>query len=137
MSTTPPAAALAARPPDRSADRPRGARPDEAAIGRMLYSRRCGALTRAGGLCRAPAVKYKLRCRKHGAAAGVGAPKGNRNARKHGLYAAAEQAEHRRIMAFVRECNRVLDEFDGIVRNRRAARRRRPPDHTGIADRES
>lgn len=123
--------------PTAPSARPRGARPDEAAIGRMLDSRRCGALTRAGGLCRALAVKGKLRCRKHGGAAGVGAPKGNRNARKHGLYAAAEQAEHRRIMAFVRECNRVLDEFDGIVRNRRAARRRRPPDHTGIADRES
>ena len=94
--------------------RPKGARPDDGAIGRMLASRRCGALTRSGGLCRAPAMKDKLRCRKHGGAVGVGAPKGNRNARKHGLYAAAERAEHRRIMDFVRECNRVLDAFDRI-----------------------
>jgi len=101
------------RPTVQSA-RPKGARPDAAAITRMLGSRRCGALTRAGGLCRAPAVKDKLRCRKHGGAAGVGAPMGNRNARKHGLYAAAERAEHRRIMDFVRECNGVLDEFDKI-----------------------
>jgi glucans biosynthesis protein len=101
-----------------SADRPRGARPDEEAIGRMLASRRCGALTRIGGLCRAPAVKDRLRCRKHGGAAGAGAPKGNRNARKHGLYAAAERAEHRRIMDFVRECNRVLDEFHEVYRKR-------------------
>lgn len=94
--------------------RPRGARPDDDAIGRMLASRRCNARTRAGGLCRAPAVKDKLRCRRHGGAAGVGAPKGNRNARKHGLYAAAERTEHRRIMDLVRNCNRVLDEFDKI-----------------------
>ncbi len=123
--------------PTAPSGRPRGARPDEEAIGRMLSSRRCGALTRAGGLCRAPAVKGRLRCRKHGGAAGVGAPKGNRNARTHGLYAAAERAEHRRIMDFVRECNRVLDEVDEAVRKRRAARRRRPPDRTGISDRES
>ena len=123
--------------PVAPSDRPRGARPDEEAIGRMLSSRRCGALTRAGGLCRAPAVKDKLRCRKHGGAAGVGAPKGNRNARTHGLYAAEERAEHRRIMDFVRECNRVLDKVDEVVTKRRAARRRRPPDRTGIADRES
>lgn len=100
--------------PREQSPRPRGARPDAAAIARMLGSRRCGALTRSGGLCRAPAVKDKLRCRKHGGAAGVGAPKGNRNAHKHGLYAAEQQAERRRIMDFVRECNRVLDAFDKI-----------------------
>jgi glucans biosynthesis protein len=94
--------------------RPKGARPDDEAIGRMLGSRRCGALTRSGGLCRAPAVKDKLRCRMHGGAPSVGAPKGNRNARRHGLYAAEERTERRRIMDLVRECNRVLDEFDKI-----------------------
>ena len=100
----------AADRPRVQSSRPKGAQPDTEAIARMLASRRCGALTRAGGLCRAPAVKDKLRCRKHGGAAGVGAPKGNRNARTHGLYAAEERAEQRRIMDFVRECNRVLDE---------------------------
>jgi hypothetical protein len=102
----------APKPPKVQPLRPKGARPDAAAIARMLGSRRCGALTRSSGPCRAPAVKGKLRCRKHGGAVGVGAPKGNRNARKHGLYAAMEQAEHRRIMNFVRECNRVLDALD-------------------------
>lgn len=96
--------------------RPRGARPDAAAIARMLGSRRCGAVTRSGDLCRAPAVKDKLRCRKHGGAAGSGAPKGNRNARKHGLYSAAELAERRRIMDFVRQCNRVLDAVDSMYK---------------------
>ncbi len=104
----------APNPPTTHSPRPQGARPDGEAIGRMLASRRCGAPTRTGGLCRAPAVKDKLRCRKHGGAAGVGPPNGNRNARKHGLYAAAERAEQRRIMDFVRECNRVLDEFDKV-----------------------
>jgi hypothetical protein len=96
--------------------RPKGAQPDAAAITRMLGSRRCGALTRSGDLCRAPAVKDKLRCRKHGAAAGSGAPKGNRNARKHGLYSAAELAERRRIMDFVRQCNRVLETVDSMYK---------------------
>jgi hypothetical protein len=104
--------------PREQSPRPRGARPDATAIARMLGSRRCGALTRSGGPCRAPAVKDKLRCRKHGGAAGGGAPKGNRNARKHGLYAAEQQAERRRIMDFVRECNRVLEEIDRIDKDR-------------------
>src|SRR5262245_50227925 len=103
---------MSAPKPAARAARPKGARPDDEAIGRMLGSRRCGARTRTGEPCRAPAVKDKLRCRKHGGAAGVGAPKGNDNARKHGLYAAAERAEHRRIMDFVRDCNRVLDALD-------------------------
>jgi hypothetical protein len=98
--------------PSVQSPRPKGAQPDAAAVARMLGSRRCGALTRSGYLCRAPAVRDKLRCRKHGGAAGSGAPKGNRNARKHGLYAAEERAECRRIMDFVRECNRVLDALD-------------------------
>ena len=100
--------------PRAPSPRPKGARPDAAAIARMLASRRCGALTRAGGLCRAPAVKDKLRCRKHGGGASVGAPKRNRNARKHGLYAAEERAEQRRIMDLVRQCNQVLEEIDKI-----------------------
>jgi hypothetical protein len=116
--------------PRMPSPRPKGAQPDAAATARMLGSRRCGALTRAGGLCRAPAVKDKLRCRKHGGAGGVGAPKGNRNARKHGLYAAAERAEHRRIMDFVRECNRVLDELDKPWKGMR-------PSAHGTQDRES
>ena len=104
----------APNPPRPPPPRPKGALPDAAATACMLASRRCGALTRSGSLCRAPAVKDKLRCRKHGGAAGVGAPKGNRNARKHGVYAAAERAERRRIMDFVRRCNRALDAIDKI-----------------------
>ena len=52
----------------------------------MLASPRCGAKTRNGTPCRSPAVAGKTRCRMHGGANGSGAPKGNTNALKHGLY---------------------------------------------------
>ena len=48
---------------------------------------RCGARTRSGGPCRSPAVSGKARCRMHGGK-GSGAPRANRNARKHGAYSA-------------------------------------------------
>jgi len=51
----------------------------------MRRSPRCGAKTRSGCPCQAPAVAGKRRCRMHGGAAGSGAPKGNRNGLKHGL----------------------------------------------------
>jgi hypothetical protein len=56
--------------------------------GPMRESPRCGARTRSGGSCQAPAVKGKARCRMHGGAKGSGAPIGNQNAFKHGLYTA-------------------------------------------------
>lgn len=45
---------------------------------------RCGARTRSGKPCQNPCVRGKKRCRMHGGAAGSGAPKGNKNAWKHG-----------------------------------------------------
>ncbi len=66
--------------------------------------------------CRAPAVAGKARCRKHGGAAGSGGQPGNQNARKDGYYSAEEKAQRRRIMDFVRECNRVSEEIDRINR---------------------
>jgi hypothetical protein len=44
----------------------------------------CGAKTRAGGKCKAPAMKNG-KCRVHGGAS-TGAPKGNQSAAKHGIY---------------------------------------------------
>jgi hypothetical protein len=38
---------------------------------------RYGAKTRAGHVCKSPAVKSRKRCRMHGGAVGSGAPKGN------------------------------------------------------------
>ena len=53
---------------------------------RMQSSLRCGAKTRNGTPCMAPAVTGKKRCRMHGGAEGSGAPRGNQNALKHGRY---------------------------------------------------
>jgi glucans biosynthesis protein len=54
-------------------------------IGPMNEAPRCGARTRAGTPCQAPAISGKARCRMHGGKKS-GAPKGNRNAFSHGAY---------------------------------------------------
>ena len=41
-------------------------------------ARRCGAKTRAGDVCRCPAVRDRMRCRLHGGRS-TGAPKGRAN----------------------------------------------------------
>lgn len=63
----------------------------------MLLSPRCGARTRKGTPCQAPAVAGKKRCRMHGGATGSGAPRGNRNAWKHGEFDAASRELKRRV----------------------------------------
>ncbi len=79
--------------------------------GPMLASARCGARTRAGGSCRAPAVRAKRRCRMHGGAAGSGAPRANQNARKHGLFTAEAIAERRQIRVLLGDARKLLDEM--------------------------
>jgi hypothetical protein len=74
----------------------------------MLASRRCGAKIRSGGLCRSPAARDKKRCRMHGGAPGCGAPSGNRNARKHGLFTRDAIAERRQIQALLGEARKFL-----------------------------
>jgi glucans biosynthesis protein len=76
----------------------------------MLASPRCGAKTRKGPPCRAPAVAGKARCRMHGGAPGSGAPKGNRNALKHGLYTREAIEERRLLRAFIREAGAFMKE---------------------------
>ncbi len=71
--------------------------------GPMLASRRCGAKTRAGKPCMAPAVSGKARCRMHGGASGSGAPPGNKNALKHGHYTRQAIAERRLARQLVRQ----------------------------------
>ena len=66
----------------------------------MHLSRRCGARTRSGGLCKSPAMKNG-RCRMHGGTS-PGAPKGNKNALKHGRYTAEAIAERQEIVALLR-----------------------------------
>jgi len=58
----------------------------------MQESPRCGARTRSGAPCKSPAVRGQARCRMHGGAKDSGAPKGNTNAYRHGLYSAASKA---------------------------------------------
>ena len=80
--------------------------------GPMLASPRCGARTRSGDPCRSPAVRARTRCRMHGGAQGSGAPKGNRNARKHGLFTAEALAERGQIQALLRETRRLLQAME-------------------------
>jgi hypothetical protein len=77
--------------------------------GPMLASPRCGAKTRGGGACRAPAVHGRKRCRMHGGAVGSGAPRANRNARKHGRFTGDAIAERREIRALLGETRKLLE----------------------------
>lgn len=62
---------------------------------------RCLARTRSGTECQSPAVKDRRRCRMHGGT-NPGAPRGNRNARKHGGYSAKTKAAVRYVKAIAR-----------------------------------
>ena len=77
----------------------------------MLASPRCGAKIRSGGACRAPAVGGKTRCRMHGGAPGSGPPRGNRNARKHGLFTRDAIAERKQVQALLGEARKLLQEM--------------------------
>lgn len=75
----------------------------------MSQSLRCGAKTRAGTPCQAPAVSGKKRCRMHGGATGTGAPKGNRNALKHGLYTREMLEERKELAQLMREARALIE----------------------------
>jgi len=81
--------------------------------GPMAASPRCGARTRDGGTCRAPAAHGKARCRMHGGGRRCGAPKGNRNARKHGLFAREAVVERRQIERLLAEGRKLLRDLHG------------------------
>jgi hypothetical protein len=74
----------------------------------MLASLRCGAKTRSGGMCKSPAVQGKKRCRMHGGAPGSGAPRGNKNAQKHGLYTREAIAQRRQLRELMRQSRELL-----------------------------
>jgi hypothetical protein len=76
-------------------------------------SRRCGAKTRRGSQCLSPAMRNG-RCRMHGGPS-PGAPRGNKNAFKHGLYTAEAIAERKRVADLVRDIRGVAE----AVRDRR------------------
>ena len=77
----------------------------------MRSSQRCGAKTRAGGACQSPAVAGKQRCRMHGGAKGSGAPKGNQNALKHGIYTRKALEEQLFLSDLMRASRETLSEF--------------------------
>jgi hypothetical protein len=74
----------------------------------MLSSPRCGAKTRKGTPCKSPAVYGRKRCRLHGGADGSGAPKGNLNALKNGLYTAEAKAKRKVLREALREMRETL-----------------------------
>jgi uncharacterized protein YjcR len=47
----------------------------------------------------------------HGGAAGSGAPRGNTNALKHGLYSANARAERRRARLLLEENRKLIETF--------------------------
>ena len=75
----------------------------------MVNSKRCGAKTRSGKPCAAPAVKGKERCRMHGGARGSGAPLGNQNALKTGRHTKA-------LRETVREGNEAIRQLRGLFK---------------------
>lgn len=79
-----------------------------AAVEAMQASPRCGAKTRSGAPCTAPAVAGKRRCRMHGGAPGSGAPLGNKNALKHGDYARETKEDLKSVHALTRKAIAAL-----------------------------
>jgi len=77
----------------------------------------CGARLRTGGLCAARPAQGKRRCRSHGGARGSGAPKGNRNALKHGAHTAANRARLKAIRDYARASKTLMDAVDAGVRS--------------------
>ncbi|WP_305777706.1 HGGxSTG domain-containing protein [Microvirga sp. KLBC 81] len=79
---------------------------------RACSSPRCGAKTRYGRSCEAPAVRGRQRCRMHGGASGSGAPRGNRNALKTGLYTREMFAQRQAVQALLRRSRQMLEDLE-------------------------
>ena len=77
----------------------------------MRTSPRCGAQTRKGTPCQAPAVAGKKRCRMHGGGKGSGAPIGNQNALKTGLHTAEAKALRKHIRELTRQSKKLIEEL--------------------------
>ena len=85
------------------ADHPRNTGP-------MRAARRCGAKTRKGTPCEAPAIAGKARCRMHGGK-GSGAPEGNRNAVKYGLHTQEQRELRLHLRTLIRESRKLIEEI--------------------------
>jgi len=87
----------------------------------MLASPRCGAQTRNGETCRAPALRGKARCRMHGGAWGSVAPFGNNNAVKHGFFTSEAIDERTFVRTVLIEAEHLLRQLpagSGTTSNR-------------------
>ena len=87
--------------------------------GNPMNAPRCGAKTRSGTPCKAPAMKNG-RCRMHGGkSTGPRTPEGlerSRNANfKHGLYSAESIAERRYMSQLLRSSRETLGQVDEKV----------------------
>ena len=72
----------------------------------MHLSPRCGAKTRKGAPCQAPAMWGKKRCRMHGGAHGSGNLKGPANSNfRHGRCTREHMAEMRKVRAILKMSN--------------------------------
>jgi hypothetical protein len=78
----------------------------------MRESQRCGARTRLGPPCLAPAVAGKRRCRMHGGAEGSGAPVGNQNALKFGQYTREAISRRKELTTLIRDAEALLRQFE-------------------------
>ena len=56
-------------------------------------------------------MRGKRRCRMHGGAPGSGAPRGNQNARQHGLFTKDAIAERKQIQALLGDARKLLQEM--------------------------
>ena len=77
----------------------------------MHLGPRCGARTRYGTPCQSPSMANG-RCRMHGGKS-PGAPRGNRNALRHGLYSAKAISERRELAALRRSMRGLIKEVAG------------------------
>ena len=68
---------------------------------------KCFARTRRGTLCQVPRITGRKRCRMHGGASD-GAPKGNKNAFKHGRYSKVIIENRKRTMRLKTEFKALL-----------------------------
>lgn len=85
-------------------------------IGPMQSAPRCGARTRSDTQCRSPAISGKTRCRMHGGK-GSGAPKGNRNALRRGLYTKAVLARQAKARDLRRRLRATIQMLGRVSRN--------------------
>ena len=76
----------------------------------MHQAKRCGAKTRSRKPCQSPAMPNG-RCRMHGGPS-PGAPKGNRNALKHGCYTARATTNRREVAALIRAARALSNKIE-------------------------